>query len=202
MNLDLRLNDREAIRDVLYRYCRAIDRRDFELLLSCYHSDSVDQHASFTGSGPDFCKYAMQTVARAIVTQHSMSNVLIELQGTRAFVESYVHALHRMDRQGKMVDFMHYGRYCDVFEQREGVWKISYRLHLPDGDNIVEVEEPAGRTSRPQSQESGRYYARGVAGAADPSYLKFGISQLRRDVPPVTEMFEKHLDNRNKSSNN
>jgi 3-phenylpropionate/cinnamic acid dioxygenase small subunit len=196
MPSDLRLNDREAIRDVLYQYCRAIDRRDFDLLVACYHTDSVDQHASFTGSGPDFCTYAMKTVAKAIVTQHCMSNVLIEFEGNRAFVESYVYALHRMDQQGKLVDFQHYGRYCDIFELREGTWKISYRLHVPDADHISEVEEPMGRSCRPQAQESGRFYVRGVAGPEDPSYRRFNISQLRCDVAPIHDMFEKHLSNR------
>nr|WP_213245328.1 nuclear transport factor 2 family protein [Gordonia pseudamarae] len=43
MNEQLRdLLDRQAICDVVARYCRAIDRRDFDLLRTCYHPGAVD----------------------------------------------------------------------------------------------------------------------------------------------------------------
>jgi SnoaL-like domain len=38
------LLDESAIRQLLARYSRAIDRRDYELLRSCYHPDAVDEH--------------------------------------------------------------------------------------------------------------------------------------------------------------
>jgi ketosteroid isomerase-like protein len=194
--MNVRADDREAIRDVLHRYCRAIDRRDHELLTSCYFEDSIDQRAIFSGSGPEFSAYAMKTVAKALFTHHVISNVLMEFDGEQAFVESYVHAIHRMDQGGKLVDFLHYGRYCDMFERRATEWKIAYRLHLPDADSIVDVEEPAGRSVRQEKQASEDHYVRGVPGPKDPSYLKFGIPQLKRDVAPVTDMFEKRLANR------
>ena len=39
-----RLIDEDAIRKVHLRYCRAIDRRDFELLRACSHPDGIDDH--------------------------------------------------------------------------------------------------------------------------------------------------------------
>ena len=36
-----RLADRLEIRDVVYRYCRGIDRREYDLVRSCYHHDAV-----------------------------------------------------------------------------------------------------------------------------------------------------------------
>jgi len=36
---------RNAITEVLYRYCRGVDRRDWELLRSCYHPEAQDDHA-------------------------------------------------------------------------------------------------------------------------------------------------------------
>lgn len=177
------LEDREAIRDVLHLYCRAIDRRDEELLRSCYHDDSVDQHASFTGSGPDFCTYAMTQVSRAILTQHRVTNVMIELDGDRAFAECYVHSIHRVTRGDDLLDYVHYGRYCDILEKRDGSWKIAYRLHLPDADSFETIEEPEGRRSVGERVE--RYYVRGISGRQDASYLGFDIPTLRRDVAPI-----------------
>jgi hypothetical protein len=188
----LRLADREAIRDVLHRYCRGIDRQDVALLKSCYHVDAFDQHASFTGSGHDFCDYAMQQVAAALFTQHRCSNELIEFDGERAFVETYVHAIHRMESGGKLLDYIHFGRYCDLFERRDGAWKIAYRLHLPDGDNVVEIEEPAGRGSRPQDRDPARPYVRGARGPDDASFLKFDLAKARLDLPPVMAPLHAH----------
>src|SRR5439155_201455 len=36
--------DKQEIHDVIMRYCRAIDRRDRELLRSCFHPDAIDEH--------------------------------------------------------------------------------------------------------------------------------------------------------------
>lgn len=188
----LRLADREAIRDVIHRYCRGIDRQDVELLKTCYHADSVDQHASFTGTGYGFCDYAMEQVAAALFTQHRCSNELIEFDDDRAFVETYVHAIHRVEVSGKLLDYIHYGRYCDIFERRAGEWKIAYRLHLADGDNVVEIVEPAGRSSRPQARDEGRPYVRGSRGPNDASFLKFDIPTMRIDLPPVMAPLHAH----------
>lgn len=186
---ELRLEDRELIRDVLHRYCRAVDRRDLDLLLSCYHPDSVDQHASFTGSGPDFCRYAMTQVTKTILTLHRITNVLIEFENDRAFTECYVHSIHRVTSGDDLVDYTHYGRYCDILEKCEGIWRISYRLHLPDADSYETIREPAGRRS--VGEKTDRYYVRGVPGPQDASYLRFGIPSLKRDVAPVDVAFVK-----------
>jgi hypothetical protein len=50
------LLDRAAIREVLYRYCRAADRCDEELMRSCYHPDALDKHGRFDGSAGDFVR--------------------------------------------------------------------------------------------------------------------------------------------------
>ena len=42
-----RLLDRNEIEEVVLRYCRGIDRRDFDLVRSCYHPDATDRHGSF-----------------------------------------------------------------------------------------------------------------------------------------------------------
>ena len=35
------LLDKQAITEVIYRYCRGIDRFDFELVKSCFHADAI-----------------------------------------------------------------------------------------------------------------------------------------------------------------
>ena len=44
------LLDKQEIEEVVLRYCRGIDRRDFDLVRSCYHPDARDRHGSFDGT--------------------------------------------------------------------------------------------------------------------------------------------------------
>ena len=41
--------DKMAIMDVVYKYCRAIDRLDRELLESVFHEDSIHHHGEYKG---------------------------------------------------------------------------------------------------------------------------------------------------------
>ena len=130
------LLDRAAIREVLARYCRAADRCDEELLRSCYHADAVDQHGRFAGPASDFASWVIGVQrASSITTQHAMSNVVIELAGGTAWVESAFMATHvRPPDEGSGEQFLDtfWGRYVDRFENRDGVWAIASREVVHD----------------------------------------------------------------------
>src|SRR5688572_7966568 len=50
-----RMLARDAIREILARYARAIDRADGALLKSCYFDDAIEEHgSSFTGRAHDY----------------------------------------------------------------------------------------------------------------------------------------------------
>src|SRR6266542_5294397 len=83
------LIDREAIREVLYRYCRGADRHDEMILRSVYHSDATDNHGSFKGRAADFVSWIMERGGASFLAgQHLIGNVLINLDGDTADVES------------------------------------------------------------------------------------------------------------------
>ena len=47
--------DRIALTDLVMRYCRACDRRDFAQVRTLYHDDAIDDHgAMFRGSPDEF----------------------------------------------------------------------------------------------------------------------------------------------------
>lgn len=137
------LRDREAIRDVLYRYCRAADRLDAELMQSCYHEDARDTHHFFNGGGRDFADYVIgEVLPRAVMSEHVVSNPIIELDGDRAFSECRWNVLHRLPfRDGTLLDQLIHGRYLDIFERRDGVWRISYRHVVVDAYRDIEVPD-------------------------------------------------------------
>jgi len=126
--------DREAIRDCLMRYCRAIDRMDRELLLSVYWPDAIDNHLEFIGSPPEFVEYCFPLMAKMEQTMHTLGNMLIVISGGEAQVESYFHAFHRIKGIGDAPprDLVAAGRYLDSFVKRDDHWRIHRRTVVMD----------------------------------------------------------------------
>lgn len=121
------------IKDVHLRYCRANDRRDEELMRSCFHADAViELHEpldveSFIGMG-------RQVLSAFTVTWHNTGNQLVEVKGDAAWAEHYTTSSHRSaaDEQGPERDFIVFGRYVDRFEKRDGEWRIARRKMIVD----------------------------------------------------------------------
>ncbi len=132
------LIDRQAIADVLHRYCRALDRRDFALLRRVYWPDAVDDHAVMRGTVGEFITYSIPFL-NDVVTSHMVTNVLIEFATTHeAYCECYFSALHDLPGTGDdagRVERTVGGRYVDRFEYREeegGEWRIAARTVVID----------------------------------------------------------------------
>lgn len=131
------LLDKDSIREVIARYSRGVDRCDSELLRSCYHADSTDDHGHWKGKGHEFADFIVGSItARAHHTSHTVTNVLIELDtddDNLARAESYAIAyLRRTDGEGAEWLDLFAGRYIDRFARREGVWRIADRVVVHD----------------------------------------------------------------------
>lgn len=133
------LEAKDAIRDVLFRYCRAVDRGDAELMKSCYHPDARDDHGFYSGSGWDFVDYVLPILAQLECSIHTLANPLIELKGTRALVETQWSVIHRLRRGSRLTDIWDQGRYLDEFEWRDGHWKILNRVVVMDGERWMDT---------------------------------------------------------------
>ena len=73
------LLDKQAITEVMHRYCRGLDRFDIELLRGVFWPDGQDFHGAFDGSASDFCAFVETNAGEGSpikVTHHSLSNVL------------------------------------------------------------------------------------------------------------------------------
>jgi hypothetical protein len=125
---------KDRIRDVLCRYTRGIDRKDFDLVRSCYHPDSFDDHGGYAGGLDGLMEYLQEATARYTHTMHFLGNMIIEVDGPTAHVETYAIAIHRLPtRPGKLNrDITLMMRYVDVLEERAGEWRISRRVCVYD----------------------------------------------------------------------
>jgi hypothetical protein len=156
--------DRLAISDVIYRYCRAMDRIDHELGYSVWHEDGTADYGDFfKGTGRAFVDWTLAQHGHLLAHSHQVSNILIELDADRAGSESYVTAALRLEREGKLIELTARGRYVDRWSRRAGRWGIDERVYLHDFDDMREVAAPRvpGWGTRDRGDYSYRVLTRG-----------------------------------------
>lgn len=121
--------DQNEIRDVYYRYCRGIDRRQYDLVRGCYHPDAIDDHGEYIGGVDGFIEHVERTIGRYDRTMHFLGNILIDVDGDRARGEAYTMAYHHLPAGKKPERFFVVAlRYVDDFERRDGEWRIAHRV--------------------------------------------------------------------------
>ncbi len=127
------LLDKDAIRDCLFRYCRGIDRANESDLRSAYWPDGTDDHGPYKGSAEGFVDWAMATLPHVKNSVHQVNNILIELDGVDAKVETYFSAYQQQpNTEGVFVDLDMKGRYLDQFQKRGDEWRILHRVVVFD----------------------------------------------------------------------
>jgi hypothetical protein len=158
------LLDKQSIYDVLARYCRGVDRCDEDLIRSAFHSDSYDDHGYWKGPGHELAPFLADRLRNAnSATTHSITNVMIELDGDLARSESQVHAtLIRRGPAPVQVDVVG-ARYLDRFSRRADGWRIEHRTVVLDWHKTEVWAEAAG-----QVPTDG--FVRGARSPEDPSY--------------------------------
>jgi SnoaL-like domain len=125
-----RLLDEAEIRQVHLRYCRGIDRVDFDLVRSCYHPDAIDRHGAYEGNVEGFIKWAAELLPMFESTMHFTGNQYVQVNGDVGCAEHYARAFHRTRPDGDQpaADYVVNVRYIDRMERRNGEWRIADRM--------------------------------------------------------------------------
>jgi SnoaL-like domain len=168
------VEDRQAIYDVIVRYCRGVDRSDPDLVLSAFHDDALDNHFGVVlpfreAIGTLKAARIDGTSPSKTTSMHNICNVLIKLDGDVARCESYVVVIVRIPQEGGAIDWMHAGRYLDRFERRNGEWRIAYRTVVYDLERFDEVP------SAPDGLSQARYLDHAVRGQRGPGDFSYEI---------------------------
>lgn len=127
------------ITDRIYQYSRAVDRLDAALLSDVYWPDGTDDHGVFCGSAPDYVEWVMSYVGSWISTHHDNGNIMVDLHGDTAWVESHWTGYYRLPSDSGYTDLVSCGRYLDRFERRSGVWRIAHRTCVSDWGSTAHV---------------------------------------------------------------
>jgi len=134
---------KQEIYEVVLRYCRAVDRLDFDALRDCYHPDAIDHHTAFDGNRDEYVAWVQGPLGKLAGTQHTVSNHLVELDLDRqlAWSETYCQAYHWTEPGGQArLNFTSGSRYVDRFERRNGVWRIAERWSVREWTRLVPEE--------------------------------------------------------------
>jgi len=185
-----RIADRMAIQDVIFQWCRAVDRLDPEAIRQVFHTDAVDNHGSYSGGVEGLIEWVRERHRTIPCSIHKIGQILIEFGGPDvAVVETYVETLQHYPPNAKAsleqltgktasqsevaVDLMGRSRYVDRFERRAGKWRIARRTLVFDWRSLVEV--PPSDSLLPQRGTLGRrdaqdwiYLERAEAGVLPP----------------------------------
>lgn len=140
------LADKQAIRDLIYTYCRAVDRIDAALGHSIWHEDGYADYGAdyYQGPGKGVIDKICSDHRNMTSHSHQVANILIELRGDRAGSESYVTGSMQMQRDGKTLQIGVWGRYLDSWEKRGGRWGLVRRSVVFDHQELREVTAMPG----------------------------------------------------------
>jgi SnoaL-like protein len=156
---------KQSITEVIYGYCRGLDRMDRSLAVATWHDGgTADYGPIFEGTGAAFVDWAWKAHEAFVAHSHQVTNILIDvdLANDTAVSESYVTvALRTPEHDGASADVVGRGRYVDRWSRRAGRWAVDHRQYLDDFGALYPV------ASNEISDRSG---STGRRGPDDPSY--------------------------------
>jgi hypothetical protein len=144
---------KQAITEVIYTYCRALDRMDWELAQTVWHPEGTADYGAnmFQGTGAGFLEWVWVQHTGMMGHSHQITNVLIDVDGDRAASEAYVTAALRLPTDGgQAMEIVSRGRYVDTWSRRDGRWAIDHRRFAEDftSTHTVTPMEPADADAR------------------------------------------------------
>jgi ketosteroid isomerase-like protein len=125
------LIDKDAIRDLVLLYSRAIDRQDITLLRDLYTEDATDTHGdSFDGPADGYCDFIERAFPYMPYAGHHVCNHLVAVEGDIGHGEVYALAYHLLPaRDGAQQEEFMAVRYIDDYRRcADGRWRFAKRI--------------------------------------------------------------------------
>lgn len=155
-----RLADRAQIQDVIYRWCRAVDRLDGKGILELFYPGAIDSHGPYIGPIEGLVDWLMERHKPIGFSSHFVGNLLIEFAAEDvALVETYVRTIQQYPVEAKAqlaqltggasgdpnaaMDMFTSSRYLDLMKRQNGRWRIARRTLIQDWKQLVEVKTKA-----------------------------------------------------------
>ncbi|HWP66842.1 MAG TPA: nuclear transport factor 2 family protein [Candidatus Limnocylindria bacterium] len=117
-----------AVCDLLYRYARGVDRRDLDLVRSCFAPGARYDGALASGTVADMLAALPAAMARYAATLHFMGEPAVTIDGDAATSETPTVAYHVLRDGGTLRTVA--VRYVDRLEHGPDGWRITARRVL------------------------------------------------------------------------
>ncbi len=121
------LADRLELRDLVCRYARIPDDRDYALVDEVFTPDATLAGPGFSIQGIDGIREAMRRIEAYSATLHAVHNHRVELAGDEASGETYCVANHLLEKDGRPYKLDWGIRYRDRYRRLPGGWRIASR---------------------------------------------------------------------------
>jgi hypothetical protein len=121
------LRDREVIKDVYSRYAYGVDSLNMAIVRSVFHPDCTIVGTMETGTLDDYLEGIEQGLAEYDATMHFKGNQYVELDGDRAFVETWVIGYHMESATSPIDSLVLALRYKDDLVRAGDDWQIVRR---------------------------------------------------------------------------
>jgi SnoaL-like domain len=185
MIMDDEARAKMEITELIYRYCRAVDRMDRGLASTLFHEDATaDYGPTYSGPAQGLIDNLWMNHSKLLGHSHQVTNILIEVDGDRAGSESYAFGtLWDAASDGALVVLTAYGRYLDRWSRRHGVWAIDHRRFVYDLVYPATPSVAPEAVDVPLARLAGRRNPRDTAARrddSDPSYEVLGAGSTHR----------------------
>jgi hypothetical protein len=147
---------KDAIRDLVLLYCRAVDRRDLSLLRALYAPGATDDHGGrFSGDIDAYVDWLAIVLPSVEAMSHHVTNHLIAVDGDRAEGEVGVIAYHRIRAaDGVVTELVEGLRYLDLYCRDAGRWQFAARTMVVDWERSAPVSDISPMPAAPESDLS------------------------------------------------
>ena len=127
---DLARQQLEESRDILVRYAKSLDRRDYAALRRVFTPDATGNYfGAGTHQGAEkIAAFIERALSQCGPTQHLLGSIEVDVKGDAATANCYLQAIHvgkRAGYEGKVLTV--WGIYRDRLVRTPEGWRIQYR---------------------------------------------------------------------------
>ena len=121
------VSDREAISELINAWVYYRDRCNWDQFRTTFWPEGTISLSWFDGPFEQFVDAIKEMAEKGSQAKHIVAQPFIKINGNRAVSEANITLLARGDVGPLEIDLTTYGRFYDLLEKREGVWRILKR---------------------------------------------------------------------------
>jgi len=141
--MDLRLNDKLAIAEVVNNWAIWRDAGDWDRFRTVWHADGWMTATWFQGPAEKFIEVSRAGFEKGVSILHFLGGTSVEVKGERGIAQTKMTISQRGAVDGVVVDVVCTGRFYDFFAERDGRWAIVRRQPIYEKDRMDPVSPSA-----------------------------------------------------------